>query len=102
MMRKRSRTPSRDSTGSIILDAVDRSPDNRYLKYPEEIGRGSFKTVFRGLDAHTGIAVAWCELKVNDLYVENISKLIPKSEFDYRMADYQKRSVSDFGRKLIC
>ena len=77
MMRKLSRTPSRDSTGSIILDAVDRSPDkdNRYLKYPEEIGRGSFKTVFRGLDAQTGIAVAWCELKVNDLYVENISKL---------------------------
>merc|ERR1712172_195059 len=62
-MRKLSRTPSRDSTGSIILDAVDRSPDNRYLKYPDEIGRGSFKTVFRGLDAHTGIAVAWCELK---------------------------------------
>ena len=75
MMRKLSRTPSRDSTGSIILDAVDRSPDNRYLKYPEEIGHGSFKTVFRGLDAHTGIAVAWCELKVNNLFVENISKL---------------------------
>ena len=75
MMRKLSRTPSRDSTGSIILDAVDRSPDNRYLKYPEEIGHGSFKTVFRGLDAHTGIAVAWCELKVNNSFVRNISKL---------------------------
>jgi hypothetical protein len=71
MMRKLSRTPSRDSTGSIILDAVDRSPDNRYLKYPEEIGHGSFKTVFRGLDAHTGIAVAWCELKVT-IYVGKI------------------------------
>ena len=34
------------------------------LKYDEVIGRGSFKTVYRGLDSHTGVAVAWCELKV--------------------------------------
>lgn len=44
------------------------SPCNRFFKYDIEVGRGSFKTVFRGLDTHTGIAVAWCELldkKVN-------------------------------------
>ena len=28
--------------------AVDTSPDGRYLKFDEEIGRGSFKTVFKG------------------------------------------------------
>lgn len=44
------------------------SPCGRFFKYDIEVGRGSFKTVFRGLDTHTGIAVAWCELldkKVN-------------------------------------
>jgi hypothetical protein len=44
------------------------SPDGRFFKYDIEVGRGSFKTVFRGLDSHTGVAVAWCELldkKVN-------------------------------------
>jgi WNK lysine deficient protein kinase len=29
--------------------AIDTSPDGRYLKFEEEIGRGSFKTVFKGL-----------------------------------------------------
>lgn len=44
------------------------SPCGRFFKYDFEVGRGSFKTVFRGLDSHTGVAVAWCELldkKVN-------------------------------------
>ena len=36
----------------------------RFLKFEEEIGRGSFKTVYKGLDTETGVAVAWCELQV--------------------------------------
>ncbi|XP_055929291.1 serine/threonine-protein kinase WNK1-like isoform X3 [Argiope bruennichi] len=39
------------------------SPDGRFLKFEEEIGRGSFKTVYKGLDTLTGVAVAWCELQ---------------------------------------
>lgn len=45
-------------------DALDSSPDGRFLKF-EEIGRGSFKTVYKGLDSSTGVAVAWCELQVS-------------------------------------
>ncbi|XP_055700878.1 uncharacterized protein LOC129800484 [Phlebotomus papatasi] len=41
---------------------VNISPCKRFLKLNEEIGRGSFKTVFRGWDTHTGVDVAWCEL----------------------------------------
>ena len=41
------------------------SPDGRFLKFAEEIGSGSFKKVFRGLDTETGVAVAWCELIVS-------------------------------------
>jgi hypothetical protein len=44
--------------------AIGVSPDGRFLKFEEEIGRGSFKTVYRGLDTQTGVAVAWCELQV--------------------------------------
>lgn len=39
----------------------------RFFKYDEEIGRGSFKTVYRGLDTQTGVAVAWCELQEKKL-----------------------------------
>ena len=44
--------------------AVASSPDNRFLKFDVEIGRGSFKTVYKGLDTELGVAVAWCELQV--------------------------------------
>lgn len=45
-------------------EAVGNSPDGRFIKYAEEIGRGAFKTVYRGLDTETSVAVAWCELQV--------------------------------------
>jgi len=48
-------------------DAIDTSKDGRFLKFAEEIGRGSFKTVYRGLDTENGVAVAWCELQEKKL-----------------------------------
>lgn len=45
--------------------AVATSPDGRFMKFDVEIGRGSFKTVYKGLDTETGVAVAWCELQVH-------------------------------------
>ena len=45
-------------------EAVAKSPDHRFIKYAKEIGRGAFKTVYRGLDTETSVAVAWCELQV--------------------------------------
>nr|CAD7458780.1 unnamed protein product [Timema tahoe] len=47
--------------------AIGASPDGRFLKFEEEIGRGSFKTVYKGLDTQTGVAVAWCELQEKKL-----------------------------------
>lgn len=43
---------------------LDRSADGRFLRF-EEIGRGSFKTVYKGIDVLSGVAVAWCELQVS-------------------------------------
>ena len=49
----------------MLDNAVGSSPAGRFLKFDIEIGRGSFKTVYRGLDTETGVAVAWCELSVS-------------------------------------
>ena len=46
-------------------EAIGESPDSRFLKFDIELGRGSFKTVYKGLDTDTGVAVAWCELQVS-------------------------------------
>lgn len=45
-------------------ETVAMSPNGRFLKFDVNIGRGSFKTVFKGLDTDTGVHVAWCELEV--------------------------------------
>ncbi|KAM7387661.1 hypothetical protein PAMA_010007 [Pampus argenteus] len=47
--------------------AVASSPDGRFLKFNIEIGRGSFKAVYRGLDTETTVEVAWCELQTHRL-----------------------------------
>ncbi|XP_047212371.1 serine/threonine-protein kinase WNK4-like isoform X2 [Girardinichthys multiradiatus] len=47
--------------------AVGSSPDGRFLKFNIEIGRGSFKTVYKGLDTEKTVEVAWCELQTHCL-----------------------------------
>ncbi|XP_019892835.2 putative mediator of RNA polymerase II transcription subunit 26 isoform X2 [Musca domestica] len=63
------------TSSSAIQDDDDEpvgvSPCGRFFKYDKEVGRGSFKTVYRGLDTETGVAVAWCEL---------LDKQVKKSE----------------------
>lgn len=49
------------------MKAVSTSPGGRFLKFDIELGRGSFKTVYKGLDTETWVEVAWCELQVSPL-----------------------------------
>ncbi|KAM3859631.1 serine/threonine-protein kinase WNK4 [Diretmus argenteus] len=51
----------------VETKAVATSPDGRYLKFNIELGRGSFKTVYKGLDTETTVEVAWCELQTRKL-----------------------------------
>ncbi|XP_048011059.1 serine/threonine-protein kinase WNK1 isoform X10 [Megalobrama amblycephala] len=52
-----------DDIEEVETKAVGTSPDGRFLKFDIEIGRGSFKTVYKGLDTETTVEVAWCELQ---------------------------------------
>ena len=85
--------------------AIATSPDERFLKFEEEIGRGSFKTVYRGLDTQTGVSVAWCELQVRhhchfaaftipigQLVPISWSKLYTRVNFDQKMNSIQMNS----------
>lgn len=53
-----------DDIEELETKAVGMSTDGRFLKFDIEIGRGSFKTVYKGLDTETTVEVAWCELQV--------------------------------------
>lgn len=57
------------------MKAVATSPGGRFLKFDIELGRGAFKTVYKGLDTETWVEVAWCELQVSPA-LENLFDLI--------------------------
>ncbi|KAI1732851.1 protein kinase domain-containing protein [Ditylenchus destructor] len=88
---------------------IDKSPDGRFLKFDEELGRGSFKTVFRGLDTETGVAVAWCELQDNKLNKAERQRFREEAEMlkglqhpnIVRFYDYWERQDSTGKRKYI-
>lgn len=63
---------SEENEEEAEMKAVSTSPGGRFLKFDIELGRGSFKTVYKGLDTETWVEVAWCELQVN------INALLPK------------------------
>lgn len=52
------------------MKAVATSPGGRFLKFDIELGRGAFKTVFKGLDTETWVEVAWCELQVSSVLLK--------------------------------
>ena len=58
--KRKRRKSAEDETEKVVSS----SPNGRFLKFDWEIGCGSFKTVYKGLDSETGVHVAWCELQV--------------------------------------
>ncbi|XP_041859778.1 serine/threonine-protein kinase WNK1 isoform X3 [Melanotaenia boesemani] len=60
---QRVRERDRDQEEEAEMKAVATSPGGRFLKFDIELGRGAFKTVYKGLDTETWVEVAWCELQ---------------------------------------
>lgn len=47
-------------------EVVEESPDKRYIRYSEILGRGAFKTVYKAFDKIDGIEVAWNQICIDD------------------------------------
>ena len=52
-------------------DFIEESPTGRFKRFVEELGKGAYKTVYRGVDHDTGREVAWSIISLSRL---------PKSE----------------------
>ncbi|XP_048813106.1 serine/threonine-protein kinase WNK2 isoform X2 [Lagopus muta] len=61
--REQGKTKKEEPEEEADMKAVATSLDGRFLKFDIELGRGSFKTVYKGLDTETWVEVAWCELQ---------------------------------------
>ena len=52
---------------ATVEKELERSPKGRYTKLEEEIGRDSFKVVYKAYDATSGSMVAWNEVQIKAL-----------------------------------
>jgi len=43
-------------------EVVEESDNKRFMRYKKELGRGAFKTVYKGYDTDEGVEVAWNKL----------------------------------------
>ncbi|RDX96243.1 putative serine/threonine-protein kinase WNK4, partial [Mucuna pruriens] len=48
-------------------EVVEKDPIGRYLRYNEILGKGAFKTVYKGFDEVNGIEVAWNQVQIDEL-----------------------------------
>lgn len=55
-----------DAAGSTD-DFVERDSSGRYVRYNDFLGKGAFKTVYKGFDEEDGTEVAWCQVNIDDV-----------------------------------
>ncbi|XP_027110406.1 probable serine/threonine-protein kinase WNK11 [Coffea arabica] len=55
-----SKSEKQENKGGVL----EISPDGRFIKYDEVLGRGAFKTVFKGFDQENGTEVAWYQINL--------------------------------------
>ncbi|XVE64627.1 hypothetical protein DITRI_Ditri07aG0115500 [Diplodiscus trichospermus] len=48
-------------------DFAEKDPSGRYVRYDEILGKGAFKTVYKGFDEADGIEVAWNQVNIEDV-----------------------------------
>lgn len=58
-----------------MMEAVEYSPDERYARYPEELGSGAYKTVYKAFDTNDALEVAWNKLHVDRLPAAEVAKV---------------------------
>ncbi|XP_076809454.1 uncharacterized protein LOC143452388 isoform X1 [Clavelina lepadiformis] len=86
---------------------IGESPDSGFLKLNIELGRGSFKTVYKGLDTDTGVAVAWCELhhhklsKSDQLHFRKEAELLKGLQHPNIVRFYDSWDQPQNGKKCI-
>ncbi|MEW5313631.1 MAG: hypothetical protein WDW38_005183 [Sanguina aurantia] len=58
-------------------ETAERSPDNRYHRSTELVGKGRFKKVYKAFDSQNGIDVAWSKIsaEANNLSPEQLSNI---------------------------
>ncbi|CDF40474.1 Serine/threonine protein kinase [Chondrus crispus] len=60
---------------SSVAQHVETSPNGRYIRYTDILGRGSYKTVYKAFDTEEALEVAWNKLHVDRLSAHDLEKV---------------------------
>lgn len=62
---------------SDLVEVIEKDPTGRYRWYNEILGKGAFKTVYKGFDEVDGIEVAWNQVQIDEVLqsVDDLEKL---------------------------
>ncbi|KAJ0837404.1 putative protein kinase WNK-NRBP family [Helianthus annuus] len=52
---------------ALEVDYVEMDPSGRFIRYPEVLGKGAFKKVYKAFDQFDGIEVAWSRLRIDNV-----------------------------------
>lgn len=55
------------SSDGMDVEVVESDPTGRYSRFSEVLGRGAFKTVYKGFDEEEGTEIAWNQVRVVEL-----------------------------------
>lgn len=69
-----------DPSQSLSSFVVEVSPKQRFARFGEELGRGAYKIVYKGIDNETGREIAWNVINLKRLPKQDRIRI--KSEID--------------------
>ncbi|PXF44718.1 Serine/threonine-protein kinase WNK2 [Gracilariopsis chorda] len=64
-----------DSPSADVQQAVETSPNGRYIRYNSILGKGAYKTVYEAFDTEEALQVAWNKLHVDRLTEHDLEKV---------------------------
>jgi len=55
---------------------VETDPSGRFERYPQSLGKGAFKQVFKAFDSEEGIEVAWNQLRLDNFNQRDVHRIL--------------------------
>lgn len=52
---------------ALEVDYVEMDPSGRFIRYPEVLGKGTFKKVYKAFDQFEGVEVAWNRIRIDNV-----------------------------------
>lgn len=62
--------------GPAASNYVEKSPSGHYVKYNALVGKGSFKTVYKGQHLENGHLVAWNEISIRNISQKELKRIL--------------------------